>query len=247
MNTFLLPHDIGEILNLLTDSEAGQIIKAVFDYEINSVEPEFSDRTMQIVFFDIKRFLDSNRENYEKVCRRRSESAKKRWVGHSESSNESSKMQKDANACNCIQTDAFAGNSNNNSNSNCNSNSDSNCNSNTEQTSLQKSTDTYTDKKAYGIFGNVYLTEEEYSHLTKDSEDAQRRIDSFSAYMRSSGKEYNDHYARLISWNCYDYGINTASLKKADKKQPGERREPTFDVSEFTKKALNIKYVPPEE
>ncbi len=247
MKTFLLPHDIGEILNLLTDSEAGQIIKAVFDYEINQAEPEFSDRTMQIVFFDIKRFLDSNRENYEKVCRRRSESAKKRWVGHSESSDESSQMQKDANACNCIQMDAFAGNSNNNSNSNCNSNSDSNCNSNTEQTSLQKSTDTYTDKKAYGIFGNVYLSEEEYGLLIKDFEDAKRRIDSFSAYMRSSGKGYNDHYARLLSWNCYDGEPYSAPHTAKAKKQPGERREPTFDVSEFTKKALNIKYVPPEE
>lgn len=247
MKAFLLLHDFSDIINMLTDSEAGQIIKAVFDYEINSVEPEFSDRTMQIVFFDIKRFLDTNRENYEKVCRRRSESAKKRWVGHSESSNESSEMQKDANACNCIQMDAFAGKTNIKDKANVKNNVKDNVKDNTEQTGLQNIADTYTDKKAYGIFGNVYLSDEEYSLLTKDSEDAQRRIDSFSAYMRSSGKEYNDHYARLISWNCYDYGINSASLKKADKKQPGERREPTFDVSEFTKKALNIKYVPPEE
>ena len=79
MKTFLLLHDFGDIINMLSDSEAGQIIKAVFNYEINSVEPEFTDRTMRIVFFDIKRFLDSNRENYKKVCKQRSEYAKKRW------------------------------------------------------------------------------------------------------------------------------------------------------------------------
>lgn len=247
MKTFLLPHDIGEILNLLTDSEAGQIIKAVFDYEINSVEPEFSDRTMQIVFFDIKRFLDSNRENYEKVCRQRSEYAKKRWEKHNEVNSNLSDMHEDAQACLSMHKHTAVGNSNNNSNSNCNSNSDSNCNSNTEQTSLQKSADTYTDKKAYGMFSNVYLTDEEYGQLLNGFEDAKRRIDSFSAYMRSSGKEYNDHYARLISWNCYDNGTNSALLSTKHQKQPGERREPTFDVSEFTKKAINIKYVPPEE
>ena len=38
----------------------------------------------------------------------------------------------------------------------------------------------------------------------------------------------------------------SASYSKKPK-PPGERREPTFDVSEFTKKALDLKYVPPEE
>lgn len=35
--------------------------------------------------------------------------------------------------------------------------------------------------------------------------------------------------------------------KNVRQKPPGERREPTFDVSEFTKKATNLKYVPPSE
>lgn len=247
MKAFLLLHDFSDIINMLTDSEAGQIIKAVFDYEINSVEPEFSDRTMQIVFFDIKRFLDTNRENYNRICRSRSENAKKRWEKNSSKSDETALP--DTNACKCIQEDAFTGKSNvkDKTKDKTKTNVKDNVKDNTEQTSLQGASDTYINKKAYGIFGNVYLTDEEYRLLTKDSEDAKRRIDSFSAYMRSSGKEYNDHYARLISWNCYDYGINSATQFTKEKKQPGERREPTFDVSEFTKKALNVKYVPPEE
>ncbi len=35
--------------------------------------------------------------------------------------------------------------------------------------------------------------------------------------------------------------------KNVRQKPPGERREPTFDVSEFTKKAVGIKYVPPKD
>ncbi len=33
----------------------------------------------------------------------------------------------------------------------------------------------------------------------------------------------------------------------SEQKAPGERREPTFDVSAFTKRALNPVYVPPQE
>lgn len=39
----------------------------------------------------------------------------------------------------------------------------------------------------------------------------------------------------------------SASSKSIKQKPPGERREPTFDVSAFTKKAIGIKYVPPKE
>lgn len=249
MKAFLLLHDFSDIINMLTDSEAGQIIKAVFDYEINSVEPEFSDRTMQIVFFDIKRFLDTNRENYEKVCRRRSESAKKRWVGHSESSNESSEMQKDANACNCIQMDAFAGKTNikDKNKTKDKANVKNNAKDNTVQTGLQGDCDTQTNKKAYGLFKNVYLTDEEYSLVISRLDKGRQKLDSFSAYMRSSGKSYNDHYARLISWSCFEPAGAPSSQPSGAKRPPGERREPTFDVSEFTKKALNIKFVPPVE
>lgn len=38
-----------------------------------------------------------------------------------------------------------------------------------------------------------------------------------------------------------------SASKNATKKSPGERREPTFDVSEFTKKAVGIKYVQPQD
>lgn len=248
MKTFLLLHDFGAILNMLTDTEAGQIIKAVFDYEINSVEPEFTDRTMQIVFFDIKRFLDSNRENYEKVCKSRSEYAKKRWEKLTEKNNAASTMHKDAQVCLSMHKHTSAGNANGKVNDNSDVNvNDSvnvklNINDNAEQTVLQNESDTYTDKKAYGLFKNVYLTDDEYNLVKTKLTEGERRLDSFSAYMKSSGKSYNDHYARLINWSCFENSTTAVTEKKH-----GERREPTFDVNEFTKKAINIKYVPPEE
>ncbi len=244
MKAFLLLHDFGAVLNMLTDSEAGQIIKAVFDYEINSKEPQFSDRTMQIVFFDIKRFLDTNRENYKRICRSRSENAKKRWEKSSSKSDEP-----DANAYNCIQEDAFTGKTKAKDKTNVKAKDKTNAkiNVNDNADCAVTNSDTHTDKKAYGLFKNVYLTDDEYNLVKTSLTEGERRLDSFSAYMKSSGKSYNDHYARLINWSCYDNTASPIVSAPRVQKAPGERREPTFDVNEFKKRAVNIKYVPPEE
>lgn len=295
MKTFLLLHDFQQNFDMLTDEEAGQMIKAIFTYERTSEEPDFSDRAMQMAFHNIKRFLDSNRENYEKVCQRRAESAYKRWNNTASRKASTKKpaektMQKDANACNCMQMDAFAGNNNSNVIFNAESNADVNINDdadvnayvddnadinsvtdvdvcvnddfNTEKNNAvknysvvsreqnEKNSHTDTQRKALGEFKNVFLNEEEYLRLKKSFPDADERIESLSAYIQSTGKIYRDHYAQLLNWQLYtrksppNYARSTAP-KPSPPKMPGERREPTFDVSFFTKKAVGIKYVPP--
>ena len=106
----------------------------------------------------------------------------------------------------------------------------------------------HTHKKAYGQFNNVFLTDEEYNRVCRELPDGIRRLESFSAYIAATGKTYANHYARLINWSFYG-NDDTAVWSKAQraKKPPGERREPTFDVSAFKRKALNPVYVPPEE
>lgn len=275
MKTFLLLHDFGDIFNMLTDSEAGEIIKAVFAYEKNGTEPEFTDRAMQMAFFNIRRFLDSNRENYEKVCKQRSEYAKKRWekISLAEKEPQQKGMHKDAQACLSMHKHTAVGNTDVNTNADVNakskSKSDVNVNDNvsvnvksddnvnvndkadTDAFSEKKLTDTHTHKKCYGEFNNVFLTDDEYDLVKNRMSEGERRLQSLSAYMKATGKNYNDHYARLINWNFYSTPGSPVSSKadgaSARVKPPGERREPTFDVSEFTKKAVGIKYVPPAD
>lgn len=251
MKTFLLLCDFGEIINMLTDSEAGQIIKAVFDYEINSVMPEFSDRTLQIVFFDIKRFLDSNRENYEKICRQRSENAKKRWEKYREKADSTVELQNGAQAYMSMHKHTAVGNVNDNINVNAdvNANADINVCVNADADYSKQVTQKH--KKAYGEFKNVYLTDDEYNLVKNNLAEGERKLRSLSAYIKETGKSYNDHYATLINWSFYGNEKSgfTPCATSAEKRQkpPGERREPTFDVSAFTKKGLNLKYVPPQE
>ena len=232
----ILHHDYYEVITLLSDEEKGKLLTAIMEYDINGEETEFEDRTLLVLFKQIKRSIDVSHKNYESTCKKRSENAKKRW---------------NANAEENMQFHANAYNENGNENENEKENENENVKGNEKETAsaeneaTKKASCEHTHKSPHGEFKNVFLSDEEYTKLKQRAADADKRIDSLSAYMKSSGKAYADHYAQLLNWQIFTR--NTSEQKQTTKKPPGERREPTFDVSEFTKKALNLKYVPPEE
>lgn len=55
-------------------------------------------------------------------------------------------------------------------------------------------------KHAYGEFGNVFLSDDEYAKLKERFSDWQKRIEKISAYIKSTGKEYKNHYATILNW-----------------------------------------------
>lgn len=263
----ILHHDYKDIFSLLSDEESGKLLKALFLYDVDGYETIFDERELNLVFLQVKKSLDANREHYEETCRKRAESASKRWEKREEKAKEKEeesrgktkkKMQLHANADNTnananANLNASANvnaNENANENASANSNVNVNANENARESSLHEKREeaplqekTQTQKVSYGEFQNVFLTDKEYRSLSLRFDDLSKRIDSFSAYMKSSGKTYADHYAQLINWRLFA----TADSTPKGKKPPGERREPTFDISEFTKKAIGIKYVPPKE
>lgn len=57
------------------------------------------------------------------------------------------------------------------------------------------------EKKAYGEFGNVLLTDEEYAKLKERfPRDYLAKIEKCSSYVASSGKKYANHYATILNW-----------------------------------------------
>lgn len=58
------------------------------------------------------------------------------------------------------------------------------------------------ERRGYGEFGNVRLTEGELARLTTrwTPDQVAAEIEALSAYMQSDGKRYRDHYAALIRW-----------------------------------------------
>ena len=55
-------------------------------------------------------------------------------------------------------------------------------------------------KHSYGVYGNVFLAEEEYEHLRKNYPGLEQLIEKMSCYLKSTGKSYSDYEAALRSW-----------------------------------------------
>ena len=238
---FLL-HSFDELINHLTDEEAGQLLKALYDYDMRGIEREFEDRSMFFLFHQIKNTLDKHQKHYNDVCEARKKSAEKRWRDDSGETKNKAVMQMHANAYKEKENEKVKENLNEKENENVNVKE----NEKQDKAVGFEADATQTHKSTYGEFKNILLTEEEYKRLTERFSDAASRIDSLSAYIKATGKVYDDHYAQLINWHSYG-SVPAAGDRRAEKKPPGERREPTFDVSAFTKKAVGIKYVAPEE
>lgn len=57
------------------------------------------------------------------------------------------------------------------------------------------------NKQPYGRFKNVFLTDEEMIELSsKYPYDGKDMVEKLSAYMESTGKTYQNHFATIISW-----------------------------------------------
>ena len=74
-DSFILYLEQKQIFEMLTNEEAGQLIKAIFEYE-GTGQIVNLDRSLQIAFLPIKSALDRNKEKYENVVKRNIE---KRW------------------------------------------------------------------------------------------------------------------------------------------------------------------------
>lgn len=77
-NSFIIYHDYRETLADLTDEQVGQLFRALFDYEIDRIEPQFIGE-LKIAFKFIKKDLDINLTKYENICKRNKENITKRW------------------------------------------------------------------------------------------------------------------------------------------------------------------------
>ena len=79
---FIFYLDYEEHLNLLSDAEVGQLIRAMIKYEKNDSEPQL-DGIVKMAFSFIKKQLDRDKEKWEDTKKRKSEAGKKgmanRW------------------------------------------------------------------------------------------------------------------------------------------------------------------------
>ena len=74
-NSFILYHDQKEIIDELTDEQAGKLFKAIYEYNVNkSVK---LDGTLKIIFIPFKTSFDRDSKKYKDIVDKRSEAGKK--------------------------------------------------------------------------------------------------------------------------------------------------------------------------
>ena len=77
--SLLIHHDLYPVIEMLTDDEAGLILKALFAYDVDGEITEFGDRMLQSTYMRITECLDRNREKYDEAVERNRKAALKRW------------------------------------------------------------------------------------------------------------------------------------------------------------------------
>ena len=75
--SFLLYQDQEEVVNSLTDAQAGQLFKAIFKY--NKGENPQLDPILKIVFIPIRQALDRDEKKYQEICQKNRKNIIGRW------------------------------------------------------------------------------------------------------------------------------------------------------------------------
>ena len=98
------------------------------------------------------------------------------------------------------------------------------------------------EKKPYGEFGHVLLTDEDVKALKQRFPDLyETYIEAVDGYCESTGKKYKNYRATIQNWIRRDR--QSGKLKRAAAGQIS--RKPTYDINEISRKAAQnteIKY-----
>lgn len=98
----MLYFDLRPCLKRLTGEQKGQLFEAILEYGEFGVAPDFdADIGLAVAWDLIRPMIDRDNERYEKISKRRSEAACKRWG--EDNANACNSMQVDANASGCMQ------------------------------------------------------------------------------------------------------------------------------------------------
>lgn len=89
------------------------------------------------------------------------------------------------------------------------------------------------EKKSYGQYQNVFLSEIEYQDLLKTLGDKfNEYVERLSTYMKSNNRTYEDHKATIINWYLNDNKYKSKSQIKTFSKDFAERKYPDNYLTE---------------
>ena len=81
--SFILYSDIHDILQVLSDEEAGKLFKAIASYNLTGEKAETDNRVVNVILTIITAQLERNKQKYQQICTQRSSAGRKgsekRW------------------------------------------------------------------------------------------------------------------------------------------------------------------------
>ena len=126
---FLLLNNQIEIIETLTDEQAGQLLKAFYDYNLGK-EIKLNG-LMLTVFSNFKIVFDENEQKYQETCEKNKKNIENYWKRVKEqNTNEYDRIQSNTNVYERKRTNTMATNININTNKNINTNLNTNINLN---------------------------------------------------------------------------------------------------------------------
>ena len=188
----LLPYEFEPIFKSLPLEQAGLLILALYQYEHEEVEPDFSDN--EILQFSwkthIKPKVNEYKEKYKKTCEARREAGSK----GGKSNQEKQKQAKQANATFNKQNEQKVANQ-------ADIDGDRDIDIDIDKDIKEKYKKEKPVKHKHGQYKNVLLSDDELQKLqTEFPIDWQKRIENVSEYCASHGKTYKDYLATIRNW-----------------------------------------------
>ena len=172
-DSFLLYTEQEELINKLTDEQAGKLIKAIYHYA-KTGEVLKMDLTLDIAFTPIKQSLDKNAEKYERIVQRNKANISKRW------NNTKNTSGKNGIRKNTKNTD--------NDNDNDNDNEDDSKKKNIKE------------KIHFAEFVSMTNAEHEKLISTYGTDFTDQCIRVLDNYKGASGKTYKNDYRAILNW-----------------------------------------------
>ena len=186
--SFILYADYIKHIRRLSDEDAGRLFKAIFDYVNEGKLPDL-DGMAAMAFSFIANQLDTDLQKYETVCKKRAESAKRRWQKNDDAEGidkavgeECKSMQMHTNAVTCI---------------NLHSDSDIDSDIDSDSGSVLH------NMRPRGAHHTIHLTEQDYKNLCEKYGKAviDRYIEKIDQYLTTNNKKpYGNHYETIIKW-----------------------------------------------
>lgn len=230
--SFILYYDYRNHLNLLSDSEKGKLLMALFDYAEFGTKPTYSG-AIGMAFSFISAQMDRDNESYEKKCQKnRTNGEKGGRPSDQEETEENPKepnvtqnnpsepkeTQNNPNKPNITQRNPSEPKKPYNDNDTDNDNDNDNDLNNIPDKPVK------TKKRKYGSYQNVLLSDEDLKRLKqKFPSDWESKIESLSEGIELKGYKYKNHYLAVLKWADRDHRQS----------QPERENHATYDLKEF--------------